>query len=172
MIARHQNVAVNPLRLGLVLDSGWKTAATFTDGSDGRAQVTRPITEADKKSLRRRLPRAVRKVYLKAYSIASRNLVVFRQSNEHGNGGIKRAFPILQRAVAYDRKETLERDVELCIRLWNCRTRLVGWNQVNTTFMRHADQEVKALLQKRGSVAELVALRRRRFVALLARGAV
>jgi len=160
ILMRHRSPATNPLKLGLVLDSGWKARETFTDGSDGRPQVTRPLTALDvvDPSVREALERA------------SANLVVFRQSNEHGNGGLKRAFPILIMPVRYDDRPRLERDMEMCIRLWNMKTRVVGWNQINTTYMRHADADFADVLKAGNTLEAHMELRARRFQELLGQG--
>jgi len=162
MIARHMNPLHNPLGLGLILDSGWRTEATFNDGTDGRPQVARPLTDSDVFNLADK----------ESLELASKNLVVFRQSNEHGNGGLKRAFPLLTEAIRFDDRQILRRDMELCIRLWNMRTRLVGWNQVNTTYMRHADADFARVMTINNTVQGHVELRKRRFDTLLADGMV
>lgn len=86
-----------------------------------------------------------------------------RQSNDHGNGGLKRAFPILDVPFRFDDNPRLLRDMEMCIRLWNMRTRLVGWNQVQTTYMRHADDDFTDVLLANNTVDEHLELRKRRF---------
>jgi hypothetical protein len=158
MIARHMDPLHNPLGLGLILDSGWRTEATFNDGFDGRPQVARPLIKSDLFAPENK----------DALERASANLVVFRQSNEHGNGGLKRAFPLLTEKVRFDDRHILERDMEMCVRLWNMRTRLVGWNQVNTTYMRHADDDFARCLATNNTVDGHVALRQGRFDTLLA----
>lgn len=157
LIERHRSAVTNPHRLGLILDNGWKTREIFHDGSGDRPQVVRALAGGD--------------VYDEDdadYVLrCSASVTVARQFNEHNNGGLKRCFPILQNPVRMDDREIIRRDMEICIRMYNMRTRLVGYNQSQTAYLRHTDEDFRETL-KAHTVEEYVALNAQRVADLRA----
>jgi hypothetical protein len=73
------------------------------------------------------------------YERCSAWLTKLRQCSEMTNGGLQKNFPCVLRPVRLQDAALNRADVEVSVRLFNLRTRLCGWNQVKTLFLRHSN---------------------------------
>jgi hypothetical protein len=136
MLDRHQ--FNNPDGLALLVDNGYNGACTDwpSVASGAMAAVLRPLRSEN-------VPFA-----LLAYAErCSAYITVLRQANEMLNGNMKRSFPGMCRAFGVDEHDDLVMDLLTIIHLFNARTRLVGYNQVRTTYLRHADANFRRRLE-------------------------
>ena len=69
----------------------------------------------------------------------SKWFTALRQCNEMVNGGIKRTFPRILHPMRFEERDDLRRNSEIVIRLWNYRTRVLGFNEVKTISSRRTD---------------------------------
>lgn len=135
LIEAQQSLVTNPHRLGAVVDSGFVGIAT--NGSGGKPAIFRPLmTEAiPADPTRAKLCRA-----FSAY------ITTRRQPNEWGNGALKRSFPRTGVPVQLSQREDYRVVLEVAIHLNNFRTRRIGFNQLQTTFRRHVNENFRAQL--------------------------
>ena len=135
LIEAQQSLETNPHRLAAVVDSGFVGVAT--NGSDGKPAIFRPLkTEAVPAD-------PVRAQRCRAWS---RFITTRRQPNEWGNGALKRSFPRIGVPVQLSQREDYRAVLEVAIHLNNFRTRRIGFNQLQTTFRRHVDENFRAQL--------------------------
>ena len=73
------------------------------------------------------------------------------------NGGLKRAFPYLDTPRAFEDHDEVVEDMITCLHLWNARTRLVGFNQVNTMYRRHYNKNFRRAIARGTSLEAYVA---------------
>ena len=64
-----------------------------------------------------------------------------------GNGAFKRAFPFINRPISIDHGKEAGEDFVAAIHLFNLRTRVIGFNQIRTTFMSHVDSNFREQLE-------------------------
>jgi hypothetical protein len=69
----------------------------------------------------------------------SKCFTALRKCNEMVNGGIKRTFPRILHPMRSEERDDLGRNSEIVIRLWNYRTRVLGFNEVQTISSRRTD---------------------------------
>ena len=162
-LKRLANRVLNPAQSFCVaLDNGWRFPVTFPlpeqfaahrQYVQGKSMWMRPLREGDSSPLG-----------LRGYTEAcSTWLTIVRQHGEWLNGGLKSQFPVLVTPVRVDQELELRMDFEIvrflrcryffsrcltalptptllqCVRLYNLRSRIVGWNQIRTTYLRHSD---------------------------------
>jgi hypothetical protein len=158
LLQRHWDPAINVDRLGMIIDNGWHASKDFSAGAPGSPPARiRPLRTGD-------YVNSENKTFIEK---CSRMATVYRQQNEHGNGQLKRSYCCLERPRSTRQRAVLLRDMEVCVRLNNLRSRRVGWNQVRTTILRHTDANVRGELlfgRRRGAEALLRRLRARSLV--------
>lgn len=74
-------------------------------------------------------------------------VTICRQFNEHGNSAFKRSFPAVTRTIKASEFWSFPDELEACVLLFNARTRLVGFNQIRSTYMRYSDENFVELLR-------------------------
>ena len=172
---RAADAALNPgHQFATVLDNGWRFPASFPlpdayaayrEYKPGTQLLMRPLRDGDK------APKGLAKYYERC----SAYITVFRQHGEWLNGGLKRQFPVLLNPVRKDQENNLRCTFEMvckeeggegpqhdflaqhprpptpplvqCVRLYNLRARMGAWNQLRTTYLRHADANFREQLK-------------------------
>jgi len=127
-------------KLSAVLDNGWRIPLAFPLPSSftgdtrgytaGMPLFMRPSKQGD----------TAPAGYQRYFERCSAYVTVARQHNEWANGSIKKQFPWLSQPRRYYEKESLGLDFETIVRLYNLRSRLIGYNQVRTTYMRYSNE--------------------------------
>jgi hypothetical protein len=147
MLERHASLEFNPHSIGLIVDNGWRMTLCFPlppqyshyrTYDEDKPLVLRPAREED---------HAPCKALQPYYNKGSASATTCRQYNEMGNGGLKRSYPLVTRPVRLQEARRNAEDVEMCVRLFNLRTRLVGWNTIKTMYLRHADKNFREQLK-------------------------
>jgi hypothetical protein len=131
LIQRHADPAVNPENLGMLLDCGF-TAHAIYKRSPGKPLRMRPLMIGDAMAEDPEL----REYQLRSSAYAT----VLRQHNEMANNTIQKAFPFWLKKRHLSDHDAVVADLFTILRLNNLRARAVGWNQVRTMFLRHADE--------------------------------
>lgn len=131
MIERHGDPAVNPHNLGMIFDCGF-TARSIYKRVPGMPLRVRPLMTGDLMAA----DPDVREYQLRSSAYAT----ILRQHNEMTNGQIQRSFPFWLRKRRLEEREAVVADMFTILRLHNMRSRAVGWNEVRTMFLRHADE--------------------------------
>lgn len=135
LMARFQDPAINP-GLAAVVDNGYRKYSG--NGSKGGIPVFRPMCAEYYGDVSEGL--ATR---WSAY------VTTVRQPDEWANGALKKAFPSTTTPVVCSRagQEWISKRWRLCMHLFNLRTRLVGVNQLKTTFLSHVDAGFRELVE-------------------------
>ena len=141
VLQRWRSVKYNPLFTSMIADIGYKAEAKGFVGVDVNAPVTAPLM------FRPTGDEVCLKVLEKETIKMSSWLKTIRQMNEMANGGIKRSFPRLLQPRRFEERDELVMDWEICIRLWNFRSRMTGYNQVKTITQRYVDAAFCAALR-------------------------
>jgi hypothetical protein len=156
LFANHNDPDINPLRWAMVADTGFMGASN--DGSDGRVPVFRPLKEGEAKESN---PLYAVMLLLSAW------LTAVRQCDEWGQASIKRSFPHFSSAVQVRAVKAHGRDIMTMLRLYNLRTRVVGFNQLTTTFKRYVDanfaEQVDVARRGDEGMRHYMAIAKRRF---------
>ena len=139
MLERHLDPAINPDKLACFWDAGFQPA--INDGSNGLPASFRPLKQKEKTGIAD--PR------LRAQAIAfSGWCTMRRQMAEWGNNMLQRGFIRLMVPMQLAQRDEYDLLMQTCIHLHNFRTRRIGYNQIQTTFRRHVDEEFRdALLE-------------------------
>lgn len=114
ILKRHWDPLVNPHRLGMLLDSGWSSRIDFSGGAPDEPPMRMRPQRADDT----RYGAGFSKKYVQKCSAKA---TVYRQFNEHGNGQLKRSYPVIERPRRVKDRVQYARDMEICIRLNNLR---------------------------------------------------
>jgi hypothetical protein len=158
-IARHQDLEINVHGVAMVVDSGFRGHAhngTAAAGKEGLPPIWRPLQSE-----------MVPAHLLNWYKKCSAWTVSYRQYNEHGNAGFKKAFPLLSTPCLVSDRERRHVDFLTCIFLWNARTRMVGYNQIRTKVLGHTDDHLHELLSTCTNVDEYMRLAAQRWAEVL-----
>lgn len=158
LFERLNNPAVNPGKVGALVDHAF--IKFCNNGVNGQPIVVRPTKAGDK---------ANNVSFAKKVSAW---VVRARQFNEHGNGQLKRSFPLFARKTSVTNARALAKqleDMEMCIRLYNARTRIVGFNEVKSTFMPHIDRNFAEQLASLYNVKAYMAVRKKAYTDAVAR---
>ncbi len=138
LIERHADPVVNPDKLGLLLDCGF-TAHSIYKRTPGKPLRMRPLMIGDAMA---------EDLELRAYQLrSSAYATVLRQHNEMANNTIQKAFPFWLKKRHLSDHDAVVADLFTILRLNNLRARAVGWNQVRTMFLRHADENFREQLR-------------------------
>ena len=145
LIEQQKSTVTNPHCLGLLVDSGF--VGVTHDGNDGAPACFRPLaTEMITASIAD---------IIRAFS---RYMTVRRQAVEWANNMLKKSFPRICVPMQLSQLERYRTVFECAIHLSNFRTRRIGFNQLNTTFRRHVDENFREQLvasQRLGGTAGL-----------------
>jgi antibiotic biosynthesis monooxygenase (ABM) superfamily enzyme len=82
--------------------------------------------------------------------LCSKWLTSYRQYNEHGNGGLKRAFIRISEPVLVRDIPRFKQDFITCMQLYNLRSRVLGFNQVRTAVLGESDKNFRDMLSVGG----------------------
>ena len=140
LLARWRNKDINTLGLSLLADVGYKATSTGLEGVSSDSPSGQYMFRPSGKT--QTIPELGEWV-----KRASNWLTKMRQMNEMVNGGIKRAYPYILKARRFEDQALLQRDWEIVCRLWNFRTRVMGFNEARTISTRHTDPVFCAALK-------------------------
>lgn len=158
MFERHQSPEINPHRLGLVADTAFRHKRRFV--GDG-APVWTTLKDGEKI-----FAGWTKKEFLHHASYVPKA----RSSNENMNGGLQKSFPRVHKKVSIAHHAEAVDDLATCMMLFNLRTRVVGFNQLRTMFMRHVDMNFREQLERgqgKGGLARYMELAEARWAAAM-----
>ena len=136
VFARHRDPDYNASKTAVVVDSGFKGNADSVWQSDF-APVYMPL-------VKKRVP----KQHYKLLQTWSKWLTTIRQAIEMFNGNIKRSFPLFTKEILQGQEKSHGRNMESIIYLWNFRTRVLGYNEVQTTYKKNVDEDFEKMLRE------------------------
>ena len=148
LFARFNSVQYNPDKISMITDCGMLPYCN--SGADGRPGVYRAATRHEK-------------VLMSDMSTAvalSKRISIWRQPNEWCNKTLKFSWPLSMRCAPWTERHLACIDIEICLRLSNARTRIVGYNQCKTTFKKFTDANVKEQLLAAHDFASYMAMRK------------
>lgn len=138
MLDQHRSPITNPHMYAAFWDAGFQPA--MHGGGDGVPASFRPLKDGEE------LPTDPE--YRKAYLQFSTWCVLRRSMAEWGNNMLQRGFIRLLVPLKLAQRQQFNLLMKACIHLHNLRTRRAGWNQIQTTYRRHVDDNFReALLQ-------------------------
>ena len=135
LMERAMGTKYNPGKVAIVVDSAF--SAYCNPGSADCAQVIRGLRDGEQ-------------ILSSEMDIARRVSVfatVFRQFGEWGNGALKRAYPYITTTVHVSQIPDHCVIILCAIRLFNLRTRTVGFNQIRTTYLRWTSANIREQLE-------------------------
>lgn len=135
----------NPAKVGAVLDNGYSSFVNA--GTNGKPINVRPWKNGER-------VRADKFAFSKKVSAW---VTRARQFNEHGNGSLKRSFPLFDSKAPVSNEAEFAAhvdDMECCIRLYNARTRIVGYAQIKSTYMPHISKNFQEQLTANTNIKE------------------
>jgi hypothetical protein len=135
-VEHHQDPEINPHGWGMVVDSGFKGVCRNTEPMIVRGLMTEAVEVSKKEWLEK----------------CSKWLTSYRQYNEHGNGGLKRAFIRLNEPVHVSASDQFKVDMVSCLHLFNLRSRVIGFNEVRTSVMGQCDANLRDMLAANNNI--------------------
>lgn len=126
LFERLWDTSINPHKQGVIVDIGLK--GYCNSGADGRAAVLRPLSSE-----------LVQADLYDHAAATSAWLTSVRQYNENGNAALKRSFPFFNRAIDMKDAPSHAKEMVTIVKLFNVRTRIVGYNQIQTQYMKYVD---------------------------------
>jgi hypothetical protein len=158
LFERFNSLQWNPDRIAMTTDCG--LLPYCHNGSGGRPGVYRAATKNEKVLLRD----------VHTAEALSAKISIWRQPNEWCNKTLKYSWPLSNRCALWSERLETHIDIEICLRLSNARTRIVGYNQCKTVFRAHVDANFKEQLLAARNFAHYVQMRKEHCERLAADG--